>query len=335
MTIPASSPAPATRRAFLADVARSAVAAGVGTAVIARPAAAGAAERVAAKPLIDTHMHVWSGDPERFPFAHPYQADYKPPKIAATVELLVKEMDESGVTHCVLVQTICHGWDNGYLVHCLKAHPKRFRGHGLIDPTDSKVAEKLEYWSREHGLAGMRFSPIYYEGRDDWLDSAAHQALWKKAEELGSVFNFFIATAQLPKLEGMIRRFSKVPVVIDHLARVDLKAADPLPEFKKLLALARYPAVRVKVSELSVLSPSGKYPYRETFPWVRRMYDAFGPDRLLWGTGFPGATRAQAERPSLAQELDLIRKELDFLTAEDREKILGRNAAKLWRFETG
>jgi predicted TIM-barrel fold metal-dependent hydrolase len=279
-------------------------------------------------------MHVWSGDEERFPFAHPYQRDFKPPKIAATVELLVKEMDEFGVSHCVLVQTISHGWDNRYLVHCVKAHPTRFRGHGLIDPTDPKVADKLEYWMREHALAGMRFSPIYYEGKDDWLDSDAHRALWKKAEELGAVFNFFIATAQLPKLEGMIRRFPKVPVVIDHLARVDLKAADPLPEFKKLLNLARYPAVWVKVSELSVLSPSGKYPYRETFPWVRRMYDAFGPDRLLWGTGFPGATRGQAERPTLTQELDLIRSELAFLTAEDREKILGRNAAKLWKFET-
>jgi predicted TIM-barrel fold metal-dependent hydrolase len=64
------------------------------------------------------------------------------------------------------------------------------------------------------------------------------------------------------------------------------------------------------------------------------MYDAFGPDRLLWGTGFPGATRGQAERPTLTQELDLIRSELAFLTAEDREKILGRNAAKLWKFET-
>jgi hypothetical protein len=70
----------------------------------------------------------------------------------------------------------------------------------------------------------------------------------------------------------------------------------------------------------------------DTFPWVGRMYDAFGPDRWMWGTGFPGATRGQAGRPSLTDELDLIRKEIPFFTAEDREKILGRNAAKLWRF---
>jgi predicted TIM-barrel fold metal-dependent hydrolase len=91
--------------------------------------------------------------------------------------------------------------------------------------------------------------------------------------------------------------------------------------------------VWVKVSELSIISPSKQYPYRDTFPLVKRVYDAFGPDRLLWGTGFPGATRGQADRPTLEQELALIRREIPFLTAKDREKILGRNAAKVWGFD--
>jgi predicted TIM-barrel fold metal-dependent hydrolase len=178
----------------------------------------------------------------------------------------------------------------------------------------------------------MRFSPMYYEGKDDWLNARASDALWEKAAALDAIFNFFITTKQLTKLEDMIRRHPKVRVVIDHLARVDLKAADPLPEFRKLLALAKYPNVWAKVSELCVLSPSEKYPYRDTFEWVKRLYETFGPERLMWGTGFPGATREEAGRPSLRQELDLIRKEIPFFTAADREKILGRNAARLWAF---
>jgi predicted TIM-barrel fold metal-dependent hydrolase len=288
--------------------------------------------RRADAPVIDTHMHVWSGDPGRFPFAHPLDPNFKPPPIAATAEVVVAEMDESGIRHCVLVQTISHGWDNRYLALCLKAHPRRFRGQGLIDPTDPKVAERLEFWVREHGLAGVRFSPLYYQGKEGWLNAESSHALWKKAGELRAIFNFFIVTAQLPRLEEMIVRFPDVRVVIDHLARIDLKAADPMPEFAKLLALARHPNVWVKVSELNLLSPSGKYPYADTFPWVRRVYDAFGPDRLLWGTGFPGATRAQAGRPPLSEELALIRREIPFFSAEDRRKILGANAAALWGF---
>jgi predicted TIM-barrel fold metal-dependent hydrolase len=288
-----------------------------------------------AKPLlIDVHMHVWSDDPVKFPFAHPYDAKFMPPKIPASLDRVVKEMDEHGVAHCVLVQTISHGWDNRYLFHCLKKEPKRFRGQGLIDPEDPKVAEKLALVMKEPGMKGVRFSPMYYQGKDDWLNDRSRDALWEKARELDAVFNFFIASEQLPKLEDMIKRHPKVKVVIDHLARVDLTAKDPEPEIKKLTALAKYPNVYVKVSELMILSPSKKHPYRDTYPLVKKVYEAFGPDRLLWGTGFPGATRAQAERPSLADELALVQKEIPFFTAEDRAKILGANAAKLWGFGT-
>jgi predicted TIM-barrel fold metal-dependent hydrolase len=337
MTAHSLDPSRSSRREFLTGVARSAVTLASAPAALAWHTQARAADQAKRKsPIVDTHMHVWSGDPVRFPFEHPYEAKFKPPKIGATVEMLVEEMDQNGIDYCVLVQTIYHGWDNTYTAHCVKAHPKRFKGHGLIDPTKSDTAEKLEYWVRKHGLVGMRLSPIYYlkgaHGGDAWLNAKTSYPLWKKAEELGAVFNFFIATQQLPKLEDMIRRYPKVSVVIDHLARLALKGKDPMTEVKKLTALAAYPNVSVKVSELRAVSATGEYPYKDTYPWVKRVYDAFGPDRLLFGTGYPGAVRAAYDAPSLEQELALIRSEIPFFTAEDREKILGRNAVRIWKF---
>ena len=88
----------------------------------------------------------------------------------------------------------------------------------------------------------------------------------------------------------------------------------------------------MKISELTSVSKSGRYPFSDAYPWVRRVYDAFGPDRLLWGTGYPGAARAHYKRPTLRQELVLIREEIPFFTTEDHAKILGRNAFKLWDF---
>jgi predicted TIM-barrel fold metal-dependent hydrolase len=163
------------------------------------------------------------------------------------------------------------------------------------------------------------------------MTSQAHVRLWKKATELGAIFNFFVATDQLPKLAMMIEQFPAVPVVIDHLSQIDLGAADPLPEMKKLLALARYPNVRVKVSELTSVSKSHEYPFADALPWVRMVYDAFGPSRLLWGTGYPGPARAFYKRPTLADELTLVREKIPFFTAEDQQKILGENAAAIWK----
>lgn len=292
----------------------------------------GQAADPAKPPVVDAHIHVWGNDKERYPFSHPYQPGAEP-KGTGTVEVLLEDMDKHGVTHAILVQMIHHGWDNSYLAHCIKTHPKRLKAHGLIDPTDPKVAEKLEYWVKEHGLAGMRFSPIYYKGRDEWLTSAAHRAAWKKAEDLGVVFNFYVSPQQLPTLATMIRRFPNVNVIIDHLGQMDLKASDPAPEIKKLLALARYPNVWVKVSELTSVSKSGKYPFEDAYPLVKQVYEAYGPDRLLWGTGYPGAARAAYGRPTLKQELVLVQEKIPIFTAQDREKILGRNAARLWKLE--
>jgi predicted TIM-barrel fold metal-dependent hydrolase len=237
----------------------------------------------------------------------------------------------------VLVQVIYHGWDNAYVADCVKRYPKRLRGHGLIDPADPKVAEKLEYWVKEQGLHGMRFSPIYYldgqHGGDGWLDAEETHRLWKKAAELKALFNFFIAPRQLPRLEKMARAHPDVPVIVDHLGRIDLRGDDPEADLRRLVALAGCPHVWVKVSELSSVTKSGTYPFADTFPYVKRVYEAFGPDRLLFGTGFPGAARAAYMRPTLEEEIDLVRRELPFLTAADREKILGRNAARLWGFE--
>jgi predicted TIM-barrel fold metal-dependent hydrolase len=282
-------------------------------------------------PVVDTHMHVWSHDAERFPFRHPYNPRFEPPPIRGSVEMLLSDMDAHGVTHAILVQVIYHGWDNRYVAHCVRAHPDRFRAHGLIDPTDPHVADKLTEWVAEHGLSGMRFSPIYYRGRDEWVDSQSSRALWQKAAELDAVFNFFIAPEQLPRLQVMIERFPEVQVVIDHLGQMDLAVDDPGPQLARLVALARYTNAWVKVSELSSVSKSKQYPFPDAYAWVERVYDAFGPDRLLWGTGYPGAARADFQRPTLQEELDLIREKIPFFTAEDRRKILGLNAARLWK----
>ncbi|MEO1999629.1 MAG: amidohydrolase family protein [Planctomycetaceae bacterium] len=318
-----------TRRDF---ITRSiGVSTGLAGALLSRPAAA--ADR--GSPVVDTHMHVWAADVKRFPFRHPYQPQMRSAKIGATLERLVAEMDTFGITHCILVQTIYHGWDNTYTAHCVQQFPKRFKGHGLIDPTDARVADKLKYWMTERGLSGMRFSPIYYQngqhGGDDWLTSPEHHRLWKTAGKLQAVFNFFIGPNQLPKLGEMAQRFPEVRVVVDHLGQMDLAADDAEDQIRKLLSVARHPNVFVKVSELSSVSKSRTYPFPDAFPTIRRVYDAFGPDRLLWGTGYPGAVRAAYNRPSVTDELAMIRTHIPFLTVDDRQKILGENALKLWQ----
>jgi predicted TIM-barrel fold metal-dependent hydrolase len=97
-----------------------------------------------------------------------------------------------------------------------------------------------------------------------------------------------------------------------------------------LLRLARLPNVSVKVTEFYNHSKTKQFPYTDVLPTVRRVYDAFGPRRLLWGTGFVHGERVG--RIPYGRELELIREHVPFFSAEDLEWILGRTALTLWPF---
>ena len=138
--------------------------------------------------------------------------------------------------------------------------------------------------------------------------------LWKKAEELGAVFNIFLAPHQVGQVAHMAERFPGVNVIIDHLAMIDITAPDTAG-FGPLLDLARFPNVYVRTS---LHNPSKQQtPYRDVWPFLRRVYDRFGPRRLIWANFF---------------EFVIMKELIPFFTAEDKEWILGRTAHRLYRF---
>jgi predicted TIM-barrel fold metal-dependent hydrolase len=278
-------------------------------------------------PVIDTHMHVWTLDTARYPMKPP-EVNYGLPKEDGTLELYMGEMKADRIDRAVLVSPRYYGWDNRYVVDCVRRFPKLLVGHGLIDPHDPKNAAVLERDIRENGLAGMRLSPIYHP-KDPWLNAPENYPLWQKASDLGAVFNVFIAPAQMPQLEDMVKRYPRVKVVVDHLGRPEILTNPPWVEDDSLLRLARYPNVWVKFSELYTASKNKVYPYRDVHPFGRMVYDKFGARRLLFGTGMVGVTR----RIPLSEELQLIRNDIAYFTERDKELILGRNALDIWKWK--
>jgi predicted TIM-barrel fold metal-dependent hydrolase len=277
--------------------------------------------------VIDTHMHVWSQDFKRYPIAPP-EPNIKPLTEEGSAERHIEELKEHRIDRSVLVQPRQYGWDNRYIADSVRRYPKLFVGHGLIDPHDPNNSAVLEREVRQNGLAGMRLSPIYHP-KEQWLNAPANHALWRKAGELGAVFNVFIGAPQIPQLEEMVQRFPRVKVVVDHLGRPEIISQPPWAEDVSLLRLAKYPNVWVKFSELYIISRTKKYPYTDVHPFARSIYDAFGPRRLLFATGMVASTR----RIPLADELRLVREDIPFFKDTDKPWILGRNALAIWKWK--
>ncbi|HEY2019005.1 MAG TPA: amidohydrolase family protein [Bryobacteraceae bacterium] len=293
---------------------------------LATAALAGAARSAAGAPIIDTHLEVWTFDP-KFPFHHPERPELKRVDVEAPIENEVAEIRDFGLRYAVLINPRFFGWDNSYISYSLHRHPDLFVAHGLLDPAGPDPPGRLRYWIREQGFQGMRFSPIYHSN-STWLNSKEHYPLWREAERLGAVFNFYILPQQMPMLEDMAGRFPGVKIVIDHLGKPDLRASDPWAEFRKMFRLKRFPQVWVSASEPYELSLSKQYPYRDTYPFFKAVYEEFGAKQLIWGTGYP---RPRWELP-MDKELEFVNQVLDFYAPQDRELILGGNALGIWKF---
>ena len=106
-------------------------------------------------------------------------------------------------------------------------------------------------------------------------------------------------------------------------------AADRWRDYRPVLRLAERKNVFLTISDVHGRSDEG-FPFRDMHEVIKRAIDAFGIDRCLWGTGFPGHLRLAYGWPSLADELRLVREGLDWLTATERASILGENARRLF-----
>jgi len=267
--------------------------------------------------IIDPHVHVWKNDAR-----YPWPADLaKPPSEDALPETLLGLMQANGVEKTVIVHVIYYRWDCRYAADCVNAHPDKFMGVCRVDPQSAGAAAELERWTRA-GYHGVRLSPFAGPASDWIADRTQMDAIWGKAAELKIPICILCDTARLPDVAKVVERFAdRVDVCIDHMADC---AIDRPAELDKLLALARYPRVFVKLSHLWLLSRE-PYPYRDTHTQVRRLYDAFGPQRLMWGTDWP-AVESYCE---YGRALALYRDEIKFFTDDDRRWILGGTALRL------
>ncbi len=269
--------------------------------------------------VVDPHVHAWKRDP-RYPWA---KETTNPPAEDALPETLLDLMAANGVSHTVIVHVIHYRWDNRYARDVVRQYPQKFVGVCRVNPENPGAPDDLTRLVREDGFRGVRLSPAGGPA-GDWIRGPLMPPLWRRAQDLKIPMTVLTSTTRLPNVAPLIERHADLDVVIDHMA--DCPADQP-GELKKLLDLARFPRVYVKVSHTWSISKQA-YPYSDSLEQVRKIYDVFGPRRLMWGTDWPLVER----HCGYARALALVRDEMKFLSEEDKRWMLGRTVERLWPF---
>lgn len=268
--------------------------------------------------IVDAQIHVWINDPH-----YPWAAETRnPPKENRTPAMALELMKANGVQRTVIAQYIGYLWDNRYCLDSIRQYAPYFRGVCRVDPTNPAAPDQLSQLTKQ-GFHGVRISPAA-NASGDWITGPLMPPLWKRAQSLKIPMQVYAPITRMPDLVPLLEQCADLTVVIDHMADCPI---DRPQELEKLIALARYPHVFVKISHTWSISSQG-YPWLDAQEYVKRLHGVYGPQRLMWASDWP----VDLSRTTYDKTLSVVRDDMKFLNADDKAWILGRTAQQVWPF---
>ena len=272
--------------------------------------------------IIDSQVHAYEANTPQRPWATvPNWPSH------ATGDEMVAAMDELGIDGAILVSAFSmYRYDASYAVEVQRKHPGRFALVKPVDPADPAVGEVIAEWKKQPGAVGVRIRMT----RDTGLrpDDRGVDRIAREATRLGFPVNVLFWD-NVDAGTALIDRYPDTRFIIDHMAILqprtrDALAPDPWADLTKVLALAKRPNALIKVSGACTLSRK-PYPYDDIWDPIRRILDAWGVERCLWGTDWTRAFAVVNYEQAVKPFLETAR-----LSDSERAILMGGACAKAY-----
>jgi predicted TIM-barrel fold metal-dependent hydrolase len=265
--------------------------------------------------IVDSQVHLWKANGPDYPWNPGAKPQLPEP---FTVERVLPLMDETGVNRVVIVPPGLNDV-NTYALEAARRYPGRFAVMGRIPLENPKSAALLPRWKDQPGMLGVR---VTFLGKAvAWLSDGTADWFWPAAEKNGLPV-MFLTFGNVHLFGPIAQRHPGLPLIIDHMG-VNLAIAKEGKLAEKIgdaVALAKYPNVSIKMSNL-VNASLEPYPFRDLNDHLKRVFDAYGPQRCHWGTDL---TNAMA-RATWSQRVAHFTGELKFMSESDKDWVMGRS----------
>ena len=273
--------------------------------------------------IIDAQVHIWKPESPQRPYIKEDASKPHRP-VALGYDDLLREMSTAGVDRVILVPPSWEGYRNDYALEAAQKYPDRFAVMGKVPLNDPASKGRVASWLKQPGMLGFRIS-FRHSGTHSFLDDGTADWFWADCERHDIPVMIFAPFA-VAKIGDIAARHPGLRVIVDHMGlNVQWKGKDLGPGVDVLLKFALFKNVGVKVSCLPCYVDEA-YPYPTLYPQIRRVFETFGPQRLFWGTDL-------SQLPcSYRQAVTLFTEELDFLSAQDKEWLMGRALATWLRW---
>jgi L-fuconolactonase len=275
--------------------------------------------------IIDIHPHIVSPDTKTYPLdpLGGTQSTWSTER-PTTCDDLLRAMDEAGIAKAAIVHSsTAYGYDNSYVADAVKAVPGRFTGVYSIDPLAPDAVKTFDDWLTR-GCTGMRLftTGSTMPGQSTWFADPKTYPFWEHAAATNIPVCVQMKQEGIPLLRGIMDKFPAVTIILDHLSRAPFAEGPPYAGADNFVALAKYSQVYLKITPINVTPKDWGKASPATF--FGKMIDAFGADRIAWGSNFPNSVGTMKDILTAAQ------KAFAFAKSSDQDWIFGKTAQVLY-----
>lgn len=278
-------------------------------------------------PVVDAHHHFWT--PSRYDYYWMADASLDPIRRPFTPEDLQPELETVGVDATVLVQTVPSLAETREFMAIAGATPFVAGVVGWVDLIDPEVGATLaDLQSQPHGktLVGIRHQ-VHDEGDAAWLLRPDVQRGLAAVRDAGLAYDILVRPRELPAALAMARAFPEMRLVIDHLAKPPI-ASGEIDAWAALMEPFRKLAhVSCKLSGMITEADWGRWTADDLAPYVARIVDIFGVERVMYGSDWPVCLLAG----SYGAVKRALEDALPPLSGEERAQVFGGNAIRFYR----
>jgi L-fuconolactonase len=271
---------------------------------------------------IDSHQHFWVFDPVRDSWINDEMSIIRGDFLPGDLQPILMD---NGFDGCVVVQSDQTEGENKFQLENAAKHDFIKGVVGWTDLQSEMVEERLEYYRNFKKFKGFRHILQGEKQRDFMLRPAFLRGIgWLK--KYNYTYDILVFPDQLPFIKEFIAAFPEQLFVIDHLAKPYIKDKKIDQWQKDIQAIAQYENVYCKISGMVTEADWKGWKLDDFTPYLDVVLNAFGTDRIMYGSDWPVCKLAATYEGALKIVKDYFSK----CSITEQEKFFGGNAVKFY-----
>jgi len=274
---------------------------------------------------IDAHQHFWIYNPREYGWIDETMASIRCDFLPADLKPQFERNDFQG---SILIQVRQTLEETRWLLDLAEDNPFILGVVGWVDLRSPRLRVDLESFAGRTKLVGIRH--IVQSEPDDFLLQPDFLRGISMLHDFELAYDILIYTKHLRTAAEFVSRFPKQRFVLDHLAKPPIRSGSLDAWARDLRELALFPNVYAKLSGLVTEADWQSWRPADIRPYLDVAFECFGPNKLMFGSDWPVCTVAAPYE----RVVSLVEDYLVPFTKEEREAVLGGNAAKFWRLQS-